>query len=81
MEYIYKIGFYETERSRTSHTSMYYLKPEHTQWVFDRDVITKIFYIRVPINSNEYDSAVKNSMIMESEPRCRCCDTDLEQSK
>jgi hypothetical protein len=81
MEYIYKIGFYETKRSRSSHTSMYYLKPEHTQWVFDRDVIAKIFYIRVPINSNEYDSALKNSMIMESEPICRCCDTDLEQSK
>jgi len=80
MEYIYKIGFYETKRSRTSHTSMYYLKPEHTQWVFDRDVIAKIFYIRVPIDSNEYDSAVKNSMIMESGPRC-CCDSDLEQPK
>jgi hypothetical protein len=59
---------------------MYYLKPEHTQWVFDRDVIAKIFYIRVPTDSNEYDSAVKNSMIMESETSC-CCDSELEQPK
>jgi hypothetical protein len=80
MEYIYKIGFYETKRSRESHTNMYYLKPEHTHWAFNPYQITKIFYIRVPIGSNEYDSAVKNSMLMDTEPICRC-DTDLEQSK
>jgi hypothetical protein len=80
MEYIYRISFYDTKRSRTSHTDMYYLKPEHTQWAFNPYQITKIFYIKVPINSNEYDSAVKNSMIMDTEHRCSC-DRNLELPK
>jgi hypothetical protein len=80
MEYIYRISFYDTKRSRSSHTDMYYLKPEHTQWAFNQYQITKIFYIKVPINSNEYDSAVKNSMIMDTEHICHC-NTNLEEPK
>ena len=77
MEYIYKIGFYETNRHRISHTDMYYLKPEHTQWAFNPYQITKIFYIQVPINSSEYEIAVKSSMLSDNETKC-CCKTDLE---
>jgi len=75
MEHIYEIGFYETKRSRISHTTMYYLKPEHTHWEFNTYQITKICYIKVPINSNEYESAVKNSMLMDtkSETELKCC--------
>ncbi len=72
MEYIYRISFYDTKRSRSSHTNMYYLKPEHTTWVFDRDVIAKIFYIKVPIDSNEYYCAVKSSEVMENKMKYYC---------
>jgi len=46
---------------------MYYLNPIHTRWAFETYQIAKIFYIRVPKNSNEYESAVKNSMLMDNE--------------
>jgi hypothetical protein len=46
---------------------MYYLNPIHTRWAFDTHQITKIFYICVSKESNEYDSAVKNSNLMENE--------------
>ncbi len=59
---------------------MYYLKPEHTQLGFNPYQITKIFYITIPINSNEYNSAVKNYIIMDTEHRCSC-DRNLELPK
>ena len=67
MEFIYKVSFYNNNRSKVSHTDMYYLNPIHTRWAFDTHQIAKIFYIRVPKNSNEYDSAVKNSILMDNE--------------
>ena len=92
MEYIFKISFYDTRRCKTSHTDMYYLKPEHTQWAFNSYQITTVFYIKVSINSTEYKSAVKNSMLIETKTNsksetetetdtCYNCDTNLEVTK
>ena len=63
MEFIYKVSFYDNNRCKVSHTDMYYLNPIHTRWAFNTHQITKIFYVRVSKNSNEYDSAVKNSIL------------------
>jgi len=67
MEYIYKVSFYDNNRCKNSHTDMYYLKAEHTRWAFNTHQIAKVFYICVSKKSNEYDSAAKNSMLMDNE--------------
>ena len=67
MEFIYKVSFYNNNRSKVSYADMYFLNPNHTKWAFDAHQITKIFYIRVSKLSNEYDSAVKSSMLADKE--------------
>lgn len=66
--YIYKVSFYESNRHSVSNADMYFLKPEHTRWAFDRCAIVKIFYIRVDINSSQYRSAVSNSKLHDDNP-------------
>ena len=66
MEYIYKISFYENNRCKNPYSNMYYLNPEHTKWAFNTNQIAKIFYIRVPTNSNEHLSAIHNSEISDN---------------
>lgn len=88
MEYIFKISFYATGRREISHTDMYYLKPEHTQWALNSYQITTVYYIKVSINSLEYKSAVKNSMNIETDiystsgiKPLKKCDTNSEEIK
>jgi len=67
MEFIYKVSFYNNNRCNVSHTDMYYINPIHTRWAFNSHQISKVFYICVSINSNEYNSAIKNSLLMDNE--------------
>jgi hypothetical protein len=64
--YIYKVSFYDDKYSNISHTDIYYLKAEHTQWTFDSKEIFKIFYIKVLNDSIEYKSAVNNFTTLEN---------------
>lgn len=66
MEYafIYVVSLHETRaRYRGSHTDLFYLTAEETHWIYtrphDRDTAL-VCYIRVPIDSPEYRSAIEN---------------------
>ena len=67
--YIYKISWYKNKKSRTSDTDMYYLNAEDTHWIYTRcfAYIVRVYYIKVEKTSNEYESAVRNSALHQSE--------------
>jgi len=55
--------FYASKKHRISHTDIYYLEAEDTHWIYTRPYDTDIalvYYIRVPMNSPEYQSAFNN---------------------
>ena len=54
------MSWFESPRHRRSYTDMYFAEPQHTLWGFD-DPLCRISYIKVPINSREFDSAKRNS--------------------
>lgn len=63
-KFIYKMSWFESKRHRISHTDMYYLREEDTRWGWE-DPLCKISVFRCYEKSNEYDSAVNNSKIMD----------------
>jgi len=67
------MSFYDSDRCIKSHTNMYFVKEEDTRWGHDwydhehpRNVC-KIFVIEVDEDSNEYKSAVSNSLVRYEE--------------
>lgn len=68
MEHIYRISWFNNARCRQSHTAMNYLKAEHTHWVHERcwfPEVVRVEYIAVDKDSNDYKSAVHNSLIKQ----------------
>lgn len=69
VKYIYKCSWFETKRHSKSHTNMYFLKAEHTYWIFNSmewfDGLVRIELIMVDENTDYYKSAVENSILHE----------------
>jgi hypothetical protein len=61
MKHVYNVKFYDDNTFKNSYADMYYLNQVDTEWVFDTNNITNVFYIRVPANSKEYKRAMRNS--------------------
>jgi hypothetical protein len=65
--YIYQMNWFPSARSMTSHTIMYFLYEKDTRWGHNWIEGTngsqrcEIRVIKVKTDSNEYESAVKNS--------------------
>jgi hypothetical protein len=67
MRVVYACRFFESKRHSKPHTTMYFLKPEHTAWAF-LDNLSKIEMIFEPITSDIYKQALFNTKKTESSP-------------
>jgi len=69
-KFIYKMSWFESKRHRISHTNMFYLREEDTRWGHENQ-LCKILVFKCCVKSNEYDSAVNNSKIIDEKRICK----------
>ena len=67
VKFIYKVSWFQSKRHLKSHTSLYYEKAEHTEWVFKTEDwfkdLVRVEYIQVAETHYAYKQALNNSKI------------------
>ena len=64
MDFIYKMSWFDSLRHNLPNTIQYYKNVQDTYWGFENDCyngILRVELIKVPIDSQEYQSAIFNS--------------------